>query len=68
MAKIASANTELLLTIHEVAELCRLSPATIYRRRGNGTFPEPRKARGKGSPLLWHRQDIEKWAKKPERP
>lgn len=57
----------LLLNVDDVIEVTRLSKTTIFRRVSAGTFPEPRKRGGRGSPALWHVRDIERWCEKRER-
>lgn len=67
MTQTTAIPDRLLLTIHEAAEVGRMSVSTLRRRLRRGSFPEPRKALGKGSRALWHRKDIEKWVEKRER-
>lgn len=57
----------LLLTLDDVSAVTTLSPSTIWRRVADGTFPAPRKRRGRGSRALWHPDDLERWARKKEK-
>jgi excisionase family DNA binding protein len=49
-----------LLTVAEVAELTRLSPATLRYWRSTGHVQAPKSFR-LGRPVMYRRADVEKW-------
>jgi len=54
---------KLFVTQKEVIECLQMSETTIWRERKKGKFPQPRR---KGTPLLWHVDDIEAYAENPD--
>lgn len=57
------------LTIQEVVKVAKISPATVYRRAKNGTFPAPKKehrigGRGPRNTNVWDREEVMRWAAK----
>lgn len=49
------------MLLDEVCALCKISKATIHRRRVTGAFPQPVKT-GRRS-IAWKRDEIDAWAK-----
>ncbi|WP_062526042.1 helix-turn-helix transcriptional regulator [Demequina rhizosphaerae] len=47
-----------LLTVEEVAELCRTAPATVRYWRYTGTGPRSAKI---GRRVLYRREDVDQW-------
>lgn len=52
-----------LLTIYEVADVLRVSTATVKRLWSSGKFPEPRRV---GHQLRWRREVVEQWLENTE--
>ncbi|WP_062294215.1 helix-turn-helix transcriptional regulator [Demequina phytophila] len=48
-----------LLTVHELAELLRTTPSTIYAMRSSGRGP--RSIRADRKRLLFRRSDVDSW-------
>lgn len=58
---------KILITIHKVVELAKISRPTVYRKVRTGDFPKPKKvprtaSRGPKKVSGWEEEEVIKWA------